>query len=127
MAKPAYEDVQNWYRQHGPVLLAYVTSLVGDRGTAEDVLHQVFLKLLGNQIVPDDPRPYLFRAVRNAALNERRSAARHVALEDHDWLVMPAGLVEAGLTLQRSIGELPQEQREVIVMRIWGEMTMEEI
>ncbi len=63
MPKPAYEDVQSWYRQHGPVLLAYVTLLVGDRSTAEDVLHQVFLKLLGNQIVPSDPRPYLFRAV----------------------------------------------------------------
>jgi RNA polymerase sigma-70 factor (ECF subfamily) len=127
MPKPAYEDVQSWYRQHGPVLLAYVTSLVGDRSTAEDVLHQVFLKLLGNQIVPDDPRPYLFRAVRNAALNSRRSAARHVPLEDHAWLEMPAELVDEGLALQSAMRELPEEQREVIVMRIWGEMTLEEI
>lgn len=29
--------------------------------------------------------------------------------------------------LQKALGELPEEQREVVVMRIWSGMTLEEI
>jgi len=126
-AKLTYEDVRDLYQRHGPALLAYARSLLPDRGSAEDVLHQVFLGLLGKAELPAESRPYLFRAIRNGALNLRRSGTRMALLDEQQWLVKPQGMMDAGLEVERALRELPPEQREVVVMRVWGEMTMEEI
>ncbi len=125
--KLTFQEVQDLYQQHGPALLAYATSLLPDRGMAEDVLHQVFLGLLGKSELPEEARPYLFRAVRNRALNARRNSTRVTPLDDRQWLVKPQGMMEAGLEVERALRELPPEQREVVIMRIWGEMTLAEV
>jgi RNA polymerase sigma-70 factor (ECF subfamily) len=128
--KLRYEDVQELYREHGAALLAYAAALLGERAEAEDALHQVFLKLLGGRLeIPADARPYLFRAVRNTALNSYRSRARDVPLgkDDQQWFVKPAEAVDAGLALEKALRALPLEQREVVVMHVWGAMTLEEI
>jgi RNA polymerase sigma-70 factor (ECF subfamily) len=129
-AKLSYEDVQALYRDHGPALLAYAAALLGDRATAEDVLHQVFLKLLGGRFeFSAGARPYLFRAVRNTALNQRRARVRDVSLgeDKQQWLVGSAENVEAGLALEQALRQLPVEQREVVVMHVWSAMTMDDI
>jgi RNA polymerase sigma-70 factor (ECF subfamily) len=122
------ENVQRLYDEHGAGLLAYACSMLGDRSTAEDVLHQVFLRLLaGNVAIPNAPRAYLYRAVRNTALNVCRSASRRVELNlDQAWFEAPPGILDEGLELQGALYELPGEQREVIMLRIWGGMTLEE-
>lgn len=118
-----------WYERHGPALLAYARSLVGDAGIAEDVVQQVFVKLLqGGTAVPEVPGAYLYRAVRNGALNARRNGLRDAPLEQaSSWFVHSGGNQEAALALQAALGELPEEQREVVMMRIWSGMTLEEI
>jgi len=126
-AKLTYGDVRALYQQHGPALLAYGTSLLGDRATAEDVLHHVFLKLLGRDTLPADARPYLFKAVRNGSLSAMRNSRRWTPLDGQEWLVKPAGMVEAALEIEKAMRQLPPEQREVVVMRIWGEMTLAEV
>jgi RNA polymerase sigma-70 factor, ECF subfamily len=125
--KLTFQEVQDLYQQHGPALLAYANSLLPDRGMAEDVLHQVFLGLLGKSELPEEARPYLFRAVRNRALNARRNSTRVTPLDDRQWLVKPQGMMEAGLEVEQALRELPPEQREVVIMRIWGEMTLAEV
>jgi len=75
---------------------------------AEDVLHQVFLKLLGGRSsFRSDVRPYLFRAVRNAALNSRRSRKRDVPLDDQQWLAQPAEAVETGWRWKKRYWNFP--------------------
>jgi len=121
-------DVRRLYEEHGRALLGYACALLRDPSAAEDVLHQVFLKVLRGRVVIDgEPRPYLFRAVRNAALNHIRGQAREVALGDAAmWLESPDGSKETSLALQSALRTLPDEQREVVVLRIWGELTFEE-
>jgi RNA polymerase sigma-70 factor, ECF subfamily len=126
-AKLTYKDVQALYQQHGPALLAYGVSLLGNRAAAEDVLHHVFLKLLGKSQLPDDPRPYLFKAVRNGSFNTMRGSERTAQLDGQEWLVKPAEKIEAALEIEKAMCQLPAEQREVVAMRIWGEMTLAEI
>jgi RNA polymerase sigma-70 factor (ECF subfamily) len=124
---------QRWlaalYEAHGRALLAYATALVNDRATGEDLLHQVFARLLSGGIgITGPPLPYLCRAVRNAAFNRKRDRARETALEGHDaWLEAPSGLEEIALTIESAMRHLPDEQREVMALRVWGEMTFEEI
>lgn len=120
--------VERLYEQHGPGLLAYASSVLGERAAAEDVLHQLFLKLLAGRVSIDgEPLAYLYRAVRNASLNAQRSAARLVELGSRDvWFEAAPLMRDEALGLQTALVEIPQEQREVIVLRIWGGMTLQE-
>jgi RNA polymerase sigma factor (sigma-70 family) len=123
------DDVRRLYDQHGPALVLYARTFVTDGGAAEDVVHGVFLKLLrGKQIVSDVPTGYLYRAVRNAALNVRRDRSHDAALPDREiWFSHREHDQEAAFALQQALGELPDDQREAVVMRIWSGMTFEEV
>jgi RNA polymerase sigma-70 factor (ECF subfamily) len=127
--KVSREEVTRLYHEHGPALLAYASSFVADRGRAEDLLHQVFAKLLeGGMSLPDVPAAYLYRAVRNAALNTRRNGFRETALDaTNACFVHRGGDNEAALALQVALADLPDEQREVVVMRVWSGMTLDEV
>lgn len=121
-------EVRQLYEMHGPALLAYASALLRDPSAAEDVLHQVFLNLLrGRATAMDDPKAYLFRAVRNTALNHIRGQAREVELgENAVWLESGDGSRETSMALQSALRQLPAEQREIVVLRTWGQLTFEE-
>ena len=121
-------EVRRLYEVHGRALLAYACAFLHDRPEAEDVLHQVFLQLLRDDGREISSAGYLFRAVRNRVLNHLRGRSREVALDESaEWLESPSGSPETALALQSALRAVPEEQREVIVLRVWGEMTFEEV
>jgi RNA polymerase sigma factor (sigma-70 family) len=140
-AKSRRDEVQRWYEQYGPVLVAYASSILGERSRAEDALQEVFYKLLkGKMEVTAPEKAYLLRAVRNTALSMARRSGREVVLDgeatEHGertarigdgWFEAPAELSYWSSKLESAVRELPTEQSEVLVMRIWGEMKFDEI
>jgi len=89
-------------------------------------VHGVFQRLLAGHVGPlEYATGYLYRAVRNAALNARRNGTRDASL-DEPCFVHREGNREAALALQRALSELPEEQRAVVVMRIWDGLTLQE-
>jgi RNA polymerase sigma-70 factor (ECF subfamily) len=93
---------------------------------AEDVLHEVFERLLrSNNDINTSPKAYLYRAVRNASLNAIRNGKHDVRLGDV-WLEGPPGTDSAVIDLQFALRELPQEQREIIILHVWGGLTFED-
>jgi RNA polymerase sigma factor (sigma-70 family) len=94
-------------------------------------VHQLFLNLLRKETpTPDIPIAYLYRAVRNAALNAGRTGRRETLLADTSGLPVfqhKNGNREAALTLQSTLSELPDEQREAVIMRIWSGLTLQEV
>jgi RNA polymerase sigma-70 factor, ECF subfamily len=124
------DDVRQLYDRHGAALLLYARGFVADAGAAEDLVHGVFLNLLRTRPkVREAPAAYLYRAVKNAALNLQRNRARESPLPEQEvWFThQGGGDREAGLALQSALSELPTEQREAVVMRIWSGMTLEEV
>ncbi len=122
------DEVQALYQQHGPGLLLYACSLMGRKHAAEDVLQQVFMKLLEQNSIPEEPRPYLFRAVHNVALNLLRSENKNVELADIEpWFEAPQQDHAARVTLTVELMRIPEEQRQVIVLHVWGGLSFEEI
>ena len=123
------EEVRRLYDQHGPALMAYARGFVTDAAAAEDVVHQVFLRLLSAEItIPDVPVAYVYRAVRNAALDARRNGLRLAELDPQSSVFQHCGgNQEAALALEKALAELPEEQREVVVMRVWSGLTLAEI
>ena len=121
------DQIRKLYEHHSRGLFAYACSFVSSFASAEDALHQVFERMLrGDLEIEGEPVPYLYRAIRNVTLNQIRNRSREVNLED-TWLESPAGMELSGFELQSSLKDLPEEQREVIVLHVWGEMSFEEV
>jgi RNA polymerase sigma-70 factor (ECF subfamily) len=68
----------------------------------------------------------LYRAVRNATFNQIRDRSRETELDDL-WLEGPRGTFHTTIELQSALGQLPEEQREVVVLHIWGQLNFEEV
>jgi RNA polymerase sigma-70 factor (ECF subfamily) len=117
------------YEKHGAALAAYACSCGLDHASAEDVVQQLFLKMLGkNSCVPEAPLAYLYRATRNAALNLGRDRRREMNLQETEsWFTHPRGNPIEILHLQRALKELPEEQRETVFLKVWSGMTLLEI
>ncbi|MBI2921751.1 MAG: RNA polymerase sigma factor [Planctomycetes bacterium] len=122
--------IRRMYEEHGPALLLYARALAGDASSAEDAVQQVFLRLLAGRVpLPECPRPYLFRAVRNESVTFLRGRDRVVALADAEPMFVAPPEAEEGERerLEEALAELPAEQREVVVLRTWGDLTFEEV
>jgi RNA polymerase sigma-70 factor (ECF subfamily) len=94
------------------------------------MVQQVFSRVLrGGIVIRGAPVAYLCRAIRNAVLNHRRTRSREVKLDEHStgWLEAPRGFEEMGLAIEKALQCLPEEQREVVVLRVWGQLSFHEI
>jgi RNA polymerase sigma-70 factor (ECF subfamily) len=103
----------------------------------EDVVQEALVKLAGLPVSPHNPAAWLFRAVRNRAVNAgvaRRRRSRHEAEASAGaaaWFE-PARPDRAGdavdaVAAQEALAAIPVEQREVIVAHLWGGLTFGEI
>src|SRR5262245_66257780 len=76
--------------RHGPALVLYARQWCAG---PEDVVQDAFLKLLGQRRAPDDPAAWLYRVVRNAALDaakaDRRRQKRGAGGPTGRWVVEP--------------------------------------
>jgi RNA polymerase sigma-70 factor, ECF subfamily len=110
-------------------LAAYACCCGLDFASAEDMVQQIFLKLVRGEAAPtESPLAYLYRAVRNSSLNLRRGRRRETELpEEGPWLTHAKADPTEVLAVQSALRELPSEQREAVVLRIWGGLTLQEI
>jgi len=121
-----------WFDAHAAALILFARQWL-ERGEAEDVVQEVFVRLLGQGSAPENVKAWLFRSVRNAAIDQARRSGRRarrelrIAQGRADWFeARTEDLIDASAA-QAALESLSAEQREVIVMRIWGQMTLNEI
>jgi RNA polymerase sigma-70 factor (ECF subfamily) len=128
MARIAPEELGRLYREYAPALRLYARQWPG--GT-EDLVQDAFAKLAQQSPAPDQVLPWLYRVVRNAALSASRGEARRRRREDRAsaaeaWFAAADDRID-GREATRLLAELPLEQREVVVARIWGGLTFDEV
>lgn len=124
---------ESMWRRHADRLLLYATTLLTDRAQAEDTLQNVFVRLIAAGDPPDfeSEGAYLFRAVRNEALNalrSRRTAARAMPplFEETEDPRRIAELAEMGREVEQALRRLADEEREAVVLKIWGDLSFPE-
>ena len=117
------------YERKAPDLILYGRALGLSHSEAEDVLQETFLALMQRTECPGELEHYCLRSFRNRALNHRRSLWRRLTreLESLRWFEKSAGESLAERAAMRCLAELPVEQREVIVLKIWHRATFAEI
>ena len=117
------------YEAKAAELILYGRALGLSHAEAEDVLQETFLALMQRPLPPLRLEHYCVRSFRNRALNYRRSLWRRLTreLESRRWFEKSTGENPAERAAMRCLAELPVEQREVIVLKIWHRYTFEEI
>jgi RNA polymerase sigma-70 factor (ECF subfamily) len=127
MSAPSTPDLGGLYDRVGRRLYAYALSLTGDASRSEDAVQDAFVRLLKYAPGRDvkSLEGLLFATTRNLILDDRRrrDVRRHApALLP---LAQPSG--EPDDEASRALGKLPEEQREAVVLKIYGELTFAEI
>lgn len=122
-------EIEELYQRQGPALLLFAISIVGEWSSAQDAVQQVFVRLLERglgDIV--DAKPYLYRCVRNAALNLMKTQQRIVTLDENaPWFDVLNRDSTEELSLRQGLRALPTEQRQVVVLRVWCGLSYAEI
>jgi RNA polymerase sigma factor (sigma-70 family) len=128
MPRIAADELGRLYREHAAALRLYLRQLPG---SDEDLLQDAFIKLAQQSPPPEHVLPWLYRVVRNGALASGRGEARRRRRQDRasssEALFDAADDQLDGRQAAQLLTELPLEQREVVVARIWGELTFDDI
>ncbi len=104
-----------------------------DAASAEDVVQEALTALLMETRVPQNPIAWMYRAVHNAAIDSVRSTSRRrrreqiVAMTRREWFESSADSILDAQVAEAALKRLSAEHRQVVVMRIWGELGLAQI
>jgi len=130
MDRSAAAILQHFDEHHGP-LFRFAWRLTGSIADAEDIVQECFLALLRPGCAFDPKRTplrtYLFGAVRNQAL--KRLQQSEVPADTEAPLTPESECYAAELkqVVARAIRQLPEGQREVLVLAHYEQMPLAEI
>jgi RNA polymerase sigma-70 factor (ECF subfamily) len=138
---PATDQSEPWrtcYRELAPKLLLFARQWAPSLADAEDVVQAAFVRFWRKY--PDaspENYPLLYAAVRTTALdllrtNERRGRRElafgaEVPLAEEPLFAPAIDQQADSDQLQQALAKLPIDQREAVVLRIWGGLTFAQI
>ncbi|MEN8006649.1 MAG: RNA polymerase sigma factor [Candidatus Krumholzibacteriota bacterium] len=120
-----------------PPLVRYCFRFLASKDEAEDVVQEVFLRVLKNKAQPENFRAWIYKITRNRCLDMIRRRGRR----RDDQALPTASRLDADLTgcltklvrreqrahLRRALAELPENQREVLHLRYAEDLSRIEI
>jgi RNA polymerase sigma-70 factor, ECF subfamily len=130
VARGRADPLETLVRRYGVCLMTFLSRMVGDRHRAEELFQEVFLAvwLTRHQYDPERAfRPWLYAVAVNACRAAfRRRVLPTAALGDHAGNGgAPADRLcaaETAAQIGRAVTLLPEQQRAVVVLRIWEEL-----
>jgi RNA polymerase sigma-70 factor, ECF subfamily len=121
------------YEQHFERVYAFAVRRVHDRAAAEDVTAEVFHKALaalnGFQFRGVPFAAWLLRIAANTITDRSRRAVREIAVEDAPELMVEsdADASDRRADVFRFVGDLPPDQRRVVIERFVEQRSIREI
>lgn len=101
--------------------------------TPEDCVQEAFIQLVKEKRLPERVVPWLFRVVRNGAISQRRATERRkrhesaAATERPSWFKSTESRLIDDEALTEALRSLSDDHCEVIVAKIWGGLSYEQI
>ncbi len=134
MNSPASTLAGLFETEEGP-LLHFALGLIGRRTVAEELVQEAFMRLHPLWAEVENPRAWLYRCVRNLALNHLRDHRRETGLEDGveslpasaELPVEDMGRREAVGLVRLFLAELPTEDRDLIHLKYHEDLKYHEI
>ena len=128
-----HENWKSCFSEIGPGLLLFARQWTRSASDAEDIVQEAFVKFWRRHHRIDN-RALLYATVRSIALDfirrdKRRARREATVFADADSTVEPQfeWEDEAQSALAAAVSCLPHDQREVLVLKIWNELTFSEI
>lgn len=117
------------YERQAAHLILYGRALGLSHSEAEDVLQETFLTMLKLPSPPENPESYSLSCYRNYTFNYKRTLWRRIKreFESVNWFEQNDTNDHLGEFATKALEQIPQEQREVIVLKIWHNLTFEQI
>jgi RNA polymerase sigma-70 factor (ECF subfamily) len=130
-------DWADWLGEHGAALVLLARQWVSDRAAAEDIVQEAFVRFWRSRHRAQDPTAYLYACVKRYALEWLRSrqrrrrrektVARPECLAADSLFVGSVEQEERRTAIESALWQLPESQREVLVMKIWGGLSFPRI
>jgi RNA polymerase sigma-70 factor, ECF subfamily len=128
------DEWTSWLDRHGPALVLLARQRVASRVDAEDVVQEAFVRFWRSRHRATDPVAFLYTCVRRCALDWQRTRGRRSRREQiaarpeaDSCFAGPAEQAERSAAVEALLRGLPEDQREVIVMKIWGGLSFPQI
>ena len=128
-----HDEWKACFSELGPGLVLFARQWTRCAADAEDIVQEAFVRFWRRQH-PVENRALLFATVRSVALDSIRKNVRREKREADASLESEQSIEpkfehdhEYQQELIQAIARLPLEQREVLVMKIWNELTFAEI
>jgi len=130
-----YMDIDQLYRQYGPMVMRRCRQLLRDEDQALDATQDVFVRLIERRdhLRADYPSSLLYRIATNICLNRIRDAKNRKTSTDQKLLEQIAdlddaeGQIEARSVLARLFGLERETTRTMAVLHYVDGMTLEEV
>jgi RNA polymerase sigma-70 factor (ECF subfamily) len=134
---PDHDSWKEWFQRYGPRLLVYARQCTRSLADAEDIVQEAFVRFWRHQRgLGGEPLPLLLTSVRRAAIDHARREDRRNARERRadGGLENTEALFESDVeggdrrsAIESALRRLPEAQREVLALKIWGGLTFEQI
>lgn len=135
---PDESDLQRLYDEHAQALFAFLLNFTRNEDDTRDLLQEIFTRLArepGLLRGARDERAFLIHLAHNAAIDlMRRRGTRHkyheqLAEEQLSIFAPGANPDETAFrdSLARALAELPADQRTVVHLKLWENLTFEQI
>src|SRR5919109_646939 len=131
---PNQDEWRRWIADQAPKLLLFARQMARSEADAQDLVQEALVECWQRSGARTPPMPLLFATIRRRAIDLARREDRRmnreqtVALNDMQlWFDTDVEQREFGRMIRTAMAELPPEQRVVITLKIWGEMTFAQI
>ncbi len=132
---PTEDDWSAWLDAHGAGLQLFARQWVPAAADAEDVVQEAFVRFWRARHRAADPTAFLYACVRHCALDwlraGRRRAAREAAAGRAESVETPLFVAaehdERRVAVEAALTRLPEDQRAVLVLKIWGGLTFAQV
>jgi RNA polymerase sigma-70 factor (ECF subfamily) len=135
---PRATEIERLYDEHAQPLFAFLLNFTRDEADTRDLLQEIFIKLAGQPKLLDgvrEERAFLIRLAHNAAIDLiRRRSTRERTKENFTAeaisIFAPTNDPDEKVfreELAVALGELPDNQRTLVHLKLWEGLTFEEI
>jgi RNA polymerase sigma-70 factor (ECF subfamily) len=128
------ESWSNWLDEHGAALVMLARRWAASRSDAEDIVQEAFVRFWRTRGDVAEPIGYLYACVKHCAIDWLRGRERrqrrelaNARPEADAMFVAPIEMDERRLAIEGALRSLPENQAEVLVMKIWGGLSFPQI
>jgi len=125
---------RRWIADHAPKLLLFARQQARSEADAQDLMQEAVVECWQRKGDGPPPLPLVFTTIHRRAIDlarheDRRANREQVVARDgsQPWFDTSVEDREFSRAVQQALAELAAEQREVILLKIWGELTFAEI